>query len=77
MHDPAGRDAIILRQALSRDFINLQAVTEIICSRTSSQVQHLKGIYHGTFLEYLEHNIEQQATGDHKKVKSIPPSHFM
>lgn len=68
MHDPAGRDAVILRQALSKDFINLEAVTEIICSRTSSQLQTLKQIYHSTFLNFLEHDIEQAASGDHKKI---------
>lgn len=76
MHDPAGRDAIILRQALTKDFINLEAVTEIICSRTSSQVQHLKQIYHSTFLSHLEQDIEFQATGDHQQVESLPLFHY-
>ncbi|KVH90842.1 annexin D5-like [Cynara cardunculus var. scolymus] len=68
MHDPAGRDAIILRQAFSQDFINLETATEVICSRTSSQLQTLKQIYHSTFGVYLEHDIELQASGDHKKI---------
>ncbi|KAI3706315.1 hypothetical protein L6452_23964 [Arctium lappa] len=68
MHDPAGRDAVILRQAFSQDFINLETATEVICSRTSSQLQTLKQIYHSTFGVYLEHDIELQASGDHKKI---------
>ncbi|KAL4591298.1 hypothetical protein LXL04_004256 [Taraxacum kok-saghyz] len=68
MHDPAGRDAIILKQALTKGFINLEAVTEVICSRTSSQLQTLKQIYHSTFGTYLEHDIKVQATGDHEKI---------
>lgn len=68
MHDPAGRDAVILRQAFSQDFINLETATEVICSRTSSQLQTLKQIYHSTFGVYLEHDIELQTSGDHKKI---------
>ncbi|KAI3823181.1 hypothetical protein L1987_04613 [Smallanthus sonchifolius] len=68
MHDPAGRDAVILRQALTGDFINLEAVTEIICSRTSSQLQLLTQIYHSTFGTHLEHDIKYQASGDHQKI---------
>ncbi|KAL8238135.1 hypothetical protein R6Q59_019216 [Mikania micrantha] len=67
MHDPAGRDATILRDALTTGFINLEAVSEIICSRTSSQLQMLKQIYHSNFGTYLEHDIERQAFGDHQK----------
>ncbi|KAF8398883.1 hypothetical protein HHK36_014747 [Tetracentron sinense] len=68
MHDPAGRDATILRQALSGDIINLQAATEVICSRTPSQIQQFKQIYYTKFGVYLEHDIEYQASGDHKKL---------
>lgn len=68
MHDPAGRDAIILKQALTKDFINLEAVTDVICSRTPSQIQTLKQIYHSTFGTYLEKDIEIQASGDHEKI---------
>ncbi|KAI3523507.1 hypothetical protein L1887_01689 [Cichorium endivia] len=68
MHDPAGRDAIVLRQALNKDFVSLQTVTEVICSRTSSQLQTVKQIYHSTFGTYLEHDIERQASGDLEKI---------
>ncbi|KAF8376770.1 hypothetical protein HHK36_031562 [Tetracentron sinense] len=68
MYDPAGRDATILRQALSGDIIDLQAATEVVCSRTPSQIQQLKQVYHAKFGVYLEHDIEYQASGDHKKV---------
>ncbi|KAL4591297.1 hypothetical protein LXL04_004255 [Taraxacum kok-saghyz] len=43
-------------------------VTEVICSRTSSQLQTLKQIYHSTFGTYLEKDIELQATGNHEKI---------
>ncbi|GMQ11636.1 hypothetical protein CsSME_00054187 [Camellia sinensis var. sinensis] len=68
MHDPAGRDAIILKQALSSGSTNLEAVTEVLCSRTPSQLYTLKQIYYSMFGVYLENDIEQLTSGDHKKV---------
>ncbi|KAL3502122.1 hypothetical protein ACH5RR_036571 [Cinchona calisaya] len=67
LHDPAGRDATVVRQALHND-IDLKAATEVICSRTSSQIQHVKQIYYSLFGCYMEHDIEHQASGDHKKL---------
>ncbi|KAK9276611.1 hypothetical protein L1049_006146 [Liquidambar formosana] len=68
MHNPAQRDATILREALSGNVIDLKAATEIICSRTPSQIQQFKQIYFATFGVYLEHDIEFQASGDLKKL---------
>ncbi|KAI3453213.1 hypothetical protein Pfo_009876 [Paulownia fortunei] len=68
MPDPAARDATMVRQALSGDIIDVKAATEVICSRTSTQIQHFKQIYHARFHAYLEHDIEYQASGDHKKL---------
>ena len=68
MHDPATRDATIVRQALSGDIVDLKAATEVICSRTPTQIQQFKQIYFSIFGTYLEHDIEYQASGDHKKV---------
>lgn len=68
MHDPVGRDAIIVKQALSAETKNLQAATEVICSRTPSQIQCFKQIYHSKFGVPLEFDIEGQASGDHKKL---------
>ncbi|CAJ2675880.1 annexin D5-like isoform X3 [Trifolium pratense] len=67
MHDPAGRDAIILKQTLTVAK-NLEAATEVICSRTPSQLQYLRQIYHTKFGIYLDHDIERNASGDHKKI---------
>jgi len=67
LHDPAGRDANLVGQSL-RTEINLRAATEVICSRTSTQIHHFKQIYYSLFRAYLEHDIEMQATGDHKKL---------
>ncbi|XP_057418844.1 annexin D5-like [Lotus japonicus] len=67
MHDPAGRDAIILKQSLTVAK-NLETATEVICSRTPSQLQYLRQIYHSKFGTYLEHDIERNTSGDHKKI---------
>jgi len=68
MHDPAARDATIVRQALSGNIIDLQAATEVICSRTPSQIQQFRQVYFTIFGTFLEHDIEFQSSGDHKKV---------
>lgn len=49
MHDLPGRDAIIVRQALMRESSNTEAATEVICSRTPSQIQVFKQHYHAKF----------------------------
>ncbi|OIT00564.1 annexin d5 [Nicotiana attenuata] len=48
MCDPAGRDATLVRKALSGDVI---VATEVICS----QIQYFKQLYHSMFGVYLEH----------------------
>ncbi|KAJ6888210.1 hypothetical protein NC652_029293 [Populus alba x Populus x berolinensis] len=68
MHDLPGRDAIIVRQALIADILNLETATEVICSRTSSQIQVFKQHYYAKFGVHLEHDIELRASGDHKKL---------
>lgn len=77
MYDPAGRDASILRQALGGSVIDLKVATEVLCSRTPSQIQHLRHLYHSMFGVYLEHDIEFQASGDHKKVTTSPTFAFL
>ena len=71
MHDPATRDATLLKKALSEKKLNLRVATEIICSRTPSQIQLLRPLYYNMFRVYLEHDIENQAHGDHKKVSTL------
>jgi annexin A7/11 len=78
MHDPPGRDAIIAKQALSSDTLNMATATEVICSRTPSQIYTFKQHYFGKFGSYIEHDIEHRASGDHKKLllayASVPRS---
>ncbi|PHT44091.1 Annexin D5 [Capsicum baccatum] len=68
MYDPAGRDATIVRNALSGDIVDPKAATEVICSRTPSQIQYFKQLYHSMFDVYLEQDIEFVAFEDHKKL---------
>ena len=66
MRDTAARDAVVVRQALTAN--DLRGATEVICSRTPSQIQTFKKIYHALYGSYLEHDLERHASGDHKKV---------
>ncbi|KAI3823180.1 hypothetical protein L1987_04612 [Smallanthus sonchifolius] len=68
MPDPAARDAAILKKGLTRNFINLVAVTEIICTRTSSQLQAVTKIYHSTFGTQLDYDLKLQIFGDTQKI---------
>ncbi|KAL5545245.1 hypothetical protein UlMin_009029 [Ulmus minor] len=68
MYDPPTRDATIVKQGLSSDTFNLEAATEVICSRSPSQIQHFKQIYFSRFGSYLEHDIERQTSDDLKKL---------
>ncbi|XP_024995642.1 annexin D5-like [Cynara cardunculus var. scolymus] len=77
MPEPARRDAIVVREAFSTN-IDLKAVTEVLCSRTPSQLLHLKQVYLALFGVYLEQDIQSQTSGDHEKLLlaylSIPRS---
>ncbi|KAG6516044.1 hypothetical protein ZIOFF_026491 [Zingiber officinale] len=64
----SGRDATALKQVLSGDMVDLNAATEIICSRTPSQIQTIRQIYYAKFGVYLEHDIHYCTSGDHQKL---------
>lgn len=76
MPDPATRDAMIIKKALGNglnyatEVNDLKCATEVICSRTPSQIQMVKQIYFSKYHVQLEHDIENHTSGDHKKVKS-------
>ncbi|KAM0905933.1 hypothetical protein ACQ4PT_016958 [Festuca glaucescens] len=75
--DPAGCDATILNQALNGEITDLRAVTEVICSRTPSQLQIMKQTYRAKFGCYLEHDITERTFSDHQKaVKSETSGNF-
>lgn len=68
MHEPAVRDATIVRQAFSSVVVDLKAATEVICSRTPSQIQYFKQIYYTMNGVYLEQDIESRTSDDLKKL---------
>ena len=75
MPDPAGRDVEIIKKSLIV-VKNLEAATEVICSRTPSQLQYLKQLYHSKFGVYLEHEIESNTSGDLQKVRFLCKCHL-
>ncbi|CAO2813722.1 unnamed protein product [Amaranthus hypochondriacus] len=66
MQDPATRDAVVVRKALLAN--DLRGVTEVICSRTPTQIMTFKQIYLAKFGSYLEQDLESYTSGDHKKL---------
>ncbi|XP_050376541.1 annexin D5-like [Argentina anserina] len=60
--DPATRDATIVRQSLAAS--DLRAATEVICSRTPSQIALFKQAYHTLFRTQLERDIGLYTSGD-------------
>ncbi|MED6191803.1 hypothetical protein PIB30_004016 [Stylosanthes scabra] len=67
MHDPAARDAVIIRQCLAVDS-SFHGATEVICSRTHSHMQHVNEIYLSKFGASVEHDVEAHTSGDYKKI---------
>ncbi|GMI71495.1 ANNEXIN ARABIDOPSIS THALIANA 5, annexin 5 [Hibiscus trionum] len=68
MHDPAGRDALVVRKGLLPAVIDLDAATEVICSRTPSQIQLIKEHYQFKFGVSLEQDIGKHTSSHHKKL---------
>ncbi|XP_022941681.1 annexin D5-like [Cucurbita moschata] len=68
MYDPASRDAVIIKEALCGETVHLRRATEVMCSRTSTQLQQLRQLYLSMFQSYIEHDIQNVASGDHKKL---------
>ncbi|XP_044973394.1 annexin D5-like [Hordeum vulgare subsp. vulgare] len=66
--DPVGRDAAILNQSLNGDITDLRAATEVICSRTPSQLHIMRQAYRARFGCYLEHDVAERTYGDHQKL---------
>ncbi|CAM8950696.1 unnamed protein product [Rhodiola kirilowii] len=66
--DPAERDATLLSRSLNGDVTDIRAATEIICSRTPSQLQQVKQLYHARFNAHLEQSIQTLAFDDLMKL---------
>ncbi|KAJ9152997.1 hypothetical protein P3X46_026492 [Hevea brasiliensis] len=70
MQTPMERDITTLKQALTGHIPHpeLKIATEIICSRTSSQIRQIKQAYTSTYDTYLEIDVEAHASGNHKQL---------
>ncbi|KAL6862443.1 hypothetical protein ACP4OV_016784 [Aristida adscensionis] len=66
--DPPTRDATILKQALAGDITDLRAATEVICSRTPSQLHIMRQAYRARFGCAVEHDVTGRASGDHQRL---------
>ncbi|KAI3723525.1 hypothetical protein L2E82_35158 [Cichorium intybus] len=67
MPDPPHRDAVTLHEAFTEGN-DLKAAIEVLCSKTSTELQHLKKLYHTLYSAYLEHEIISHTSGDLEKV---------
>ncbi|KAK7407717.1 hypothetical protein VNO78_09748 [Psophocarpus tetragonolobus] len=68
LHDPATRDAKLVRKALTSPVVDNQTIIEIIFSRFPSQLRQLKEVYLSTYQSSLEQDIENKTSGDLKKL---------
>lgn len=68
MEDAADRDAVILRDALKGWGTNDRALIEVICSRTSSQLQAIRHAYYARFRRSLEEDIRSDTSGNYRKL---------
>ncbi|KAK4567223.1 hypothetical protein RGQ29_003152 [Quercus rubra] len=68
MPDPVERDLQVVKQGLRLETENLQAATEVICSRTPSQIQSFKQQYLSKFEVHLEDDIDRQPLGHHREL---------
>ncbi|CAO2206783.1 unnamed protein product [Urochloa humidicola] len=66
--DPPSRDATILKQSLTGDITDLRAATELICSRTPSQLRAMRQAYRARFGCYVEHDVTERTSGDHQRL---------
>lgn len=66
--DPAGRDATILKQALAGDITDLRAATEVVCSRTPTQLRAVRHAYRARFGCDAERDVAERASGDHRRL---------
>lgn len=62
----AWRNSKAARQALEGD-VDLKAASEVICSRTPSQIRQFKQIYFSNFSVGLEDDIASEASGEQQK----------
>eukprot|EP01018_Ginkgo_biloba_P011764 Gb_23923 [translate_table: standard] len=68
MHDPADRDAVIARDAFENWSTKYRALTEIFCSRKSSEILLIKQAYFSKFKRNFDDDIASETAGSHQKI---------
>ncbi|XP_058079225.1 annexin D5-like isoform X1 [Magnolia sinica] len=68
MLDPAERDATIVGQALTLTSLDLTALTEVICSRTPSEIRLFKKAYFQKYGSQIEDDLSLKTYFSHKKL---------
>ena len=70
MLEPVERDAAILRDALHGLGTNDIALIEIICTRTTSQLEAIQRAYNSMYKRNLHADITSDTSGDYRTVCS-------
>lgn len=68
MEDAADRDAVILRDALKGWGTNDRALIEVICTRTSTQLQAIRQAFNNRYRRSLDDAIASDTSGDYKNL---------
>ena len=71
MQDAPERDATIMRDALRGWGTQDTALIEMVCSRTTSQLQAIRHAYNSMYQRSLDADISSDTSGDYRKVTFI------
>lgn len=66
--EPCNRDADLIREALFCHAPDINTITEIICTRPSSQIVSIKQTYEDRYNASLDHDISSKTNGTLKEV---------
>ncbi|KAF3324318.1 annexin D7-like protein [Carex littledalei] len=66
--EPCNRDADLIKEALFAHTPNINMITEIICTRPSSQIVSLKRAYQAQYNTSIDHDVSNKTNGTMKEV---------
>lgn len=67
--DPPERDAYMANEATKLFTKNVWVLVEIVTTRTTSELFHVRQAYHARFKKSLEEDVAQHTSGDVRKVR--------
>eukprot|EP01018_Ginkgo_biloba_P038548 Gb_41179 [translate_table: standard] len=68
MQEPADRDAMIARDALEKWCTDDRALTEVICTRSSTEIVQIREAYLNRYQRYLEEDVACKTQGPFQKL---------